>query len=542
MIACAVLGRINKLKKSLWQQLRLDIVAPDAPHLYSEQDNTDCVDRFDGDEPDNSDLWKRTWWHQGENSYRGIEDSLSMLDKLWNNTDSQEFIAIVGFSQGSRLAHIISIIHTITNGRAFPGLECVIHFSGYGDCSMPDNLTLFVNDHWGTSSALLDNIHIKLPSLHVMGESDALIPLKSSEALLKWYDNPSVYIHPGNHFMPVKRLDVERYISFLNKAIGERITTNQQLTDTVLYPSKTNNSLSTDPDDEHAQTQIDEVAALAQIFPSEFCLLSASTPTNPDHYDPDDYFGENRSYEHPIRYSILLQPQEDFSMGQVKESVWPPRKLSLCIQYPKEYPDVVPQVSLIHDMNYFEFSMEMSNAVMDVVRNAMIEESGSPCGLGMINAARSFFEEGGLASCKRMLPIIGDVISDNTNAATEQTDINQHSHLKPSNPTRIKQCNAQGLKIALTLLNRDNEGIDSSESNVTMGTAAGKGGIWRYTVGLIGKPSAGKSTFFNVRFYSIFESLNPCLSSYRQTLSVLIQLGSHSLRATTRRRRKLQNK
>ena len=65
------------------------------------------------------------------------------------------------------------------------------------------------------------------------------------------------------------------------------------------------------PDEEHEQSQVDEVTALSQIFPSEFELLSKSTPADPDSYDPDDYSIESRTYVHPIRYSITLQPQDD---------------------------------------------------------------------------------------------------------------------------------------------------------------------------------------------------------------------------------------
>ncbi|KAL7426239.1 hypothetical protein ACHAXH_000485 [Discostella pseudostelligera] len=330
-----LLGRIEKLKKTLWQKLGLDIVAPDAPHLFSEQDDMDCVDA-DVDVEDDSDKWKRTWWHRRGNTYRGMEESVSILDQLWNNRN-QEFVAIFGFSQGSRLAHIISIIHTITNGIAFPGIQCVIHFSGYGDCSLPDNLTSFLKDQWNASipssillsPTALEKTRIQIPSLHVMGELDALIPLKSSEALMKCYVNPTSHIHPGNHFVPVKRLDIDRYITFASEAIGDMNTPNQQLTANASTTLRSNITISAQPDEEHALAQVDEVAALAQIFPSEFRLLSKSTPTNPEHYDPDDYFGENRSFEHPIRYSIILQPQDECSR-QIEETLWPPRSISLC--------------------------------------------------------------------------------------------------------------------------------------------------------------------------------------------------------------------
>mmetsp|Transcript_29312 Transcript_29312/g.54109 ORF Transcript_29312/g.54109 Transcript_29312/m.54109 type:complete len:723 (+) Transcript_29312:170-2338(+) len=518
-----LLGRLDKLKKALLRDdLELDIVAPDAPHLFSDDNNLE-YDDVDGDGTDESTRWQRTWWHRKGDTYHGLEKSISMLDQLWND-DDQEFVAILGFSQGSRLAHLIAIIHTITNGVAFPGLKCVVHFSGYGDCPMPDNFCTSLNDDWnGTiSSSILtklndscqnydfDGVQINVSSLHVMGETDTLIPLKSSEALLKWYVQPSVHIHPGNHFVPVKKNDIEKYLQFFSgviekinipppqpptmtadseKAAEKAVTENNTLPNT--------NTTTAPPDEEHAQAQIDEVSALTQIFPTEFRLLSKSTPRDPDNYDPDDYFEENRTYEHPIKYSILLQPQD--SLEQSEEQLWPPKNVSLCIQYPAEYPDISPTISLIHDMNYLEFSLHASDALLDVARKAMEEELGMPCIMGMIYAARDFFEGGQLASCttanstKTLSPVNGD----ETLEAEKQSSSSTSTILRASDAARIKECNAQGLQVACAMLGRAHPNDDEDVAAIDGTMPGGKGGTWRYTVGLVGKPSAGKSTLFN---------------------------------------------
>ena len=138
----------------------MDIVAPDAPHFFSDGD-LDCNDANNSsiDDSNNDLAWQRTWWHRNENAYNGFEESMSMLEHIWNNDDG-EFVGIIGFSQGSRLAHIISLLHTITNGAAFPGLQCVLHFSGYGDVSMTDNFYTYLKDHW--SDHISQSVRIKL--------------------------------------------------------------------------------------------------------------------------------------------------------------------------------------------------------------------------------------------------------------------------------------------------------------------------------------------------------------------------------------------
>ena len=228
-----LLGRMDKLKKTLLRELDLEIVAPDSPHLFVDGD-LDCND-IDGISSHDDDQWQRTWWHRSGNTYQGLEESLCMLDELWNNDDNQEFVAIMGFSQGSRLAHIVARLHTITDGRAFAGLKCIVHFSGYGDVSLPDNLySILKQDCWNdrlTTSMLetldIENVKVDIPSLHVMGEKDKLIPMKSSEALMKSYVQPAVYVHPGNHFVSVKKVDIERYMLFFNKVMNAMNTSSQ---------------------------------------------------------------------------------------------------------------------------------------------------------------------------------------------------------------------------------------------------------------------------------------------------------------------------
>lgn len=479
-------GRLDKLKKAL-RCLELEIVAPDAPQLYSDNDHLDSCNEVDDIYDNNSSSqWQKTWWHREDKMYHGLEESIAMLDRLWNDSN-HEFVSIIGFSQGSRLAHLISIVHTLTNGVAFPGLKSVIHCSGYGDCSLPDNFYTSVKDNYcgqhNNLPQLIDDIVINLPSLHVMGESDALIPLKSSEALLKWYNQPVVHIHPGSHFIPVKKTDIDVYLAFFTE-VRERLN----LTNSTIKTTR-------QPDEEHVQMQVDEVNAIAQIFPAEFRLISRSS-NNPDRCDPDNYFDDNQIYDHPIKYSIILQPQDDaLEQSTANEQLWPTQLISLVIEYSTNYPDSSPMVSLSHEMNYMEFSMQASDALLCTVQKAMEEESGMPCVMNMVYAARSFFQDDGLASFSKRAVFNELRIAEN---ADEETVHDNESILRPSTAERVKLCKAQGLQVAYTMLDSAKSDVHQLSDTLESSTVvAGKGGTWHYTVGLVGKPSAGKSTFFN---------------------------------------------
>jgi len=537
-----LLGRIEKLKKAMLREegLGWEILAPDAPHLFrdGDEDGADCEEvdeiesrnNFNHNESNNHNdpsEWQKTWWHRKHNTYHGLEESISRIQQIWNDKN-REFVAIMGFSQGSRLAHILAVINVVTNGVAFPGLRYVVHASGYGDVPMPDNFLPYLEEQWGHQfdfgGADSNDVKIQIPSLHVMGERDLLIPLSSSKALMELYQETArhAHIHPGGHHVPVKANDIQHYVQFFkgqlksipadtstassNSEIDVNTTTNKER-----HAAIDRTTINEPPDEEHAQAQIDEVSALAQIFPGEFKLLSPSSPIDPDTFDPDDYSEESRNYKHPIQYSIILQPQDDPVTQQQSNLLWPPKNISLRVQYTPNYPDVAPNISLIHDMNYFEFSSNQSDALMNVLRKAMHNEDGMPCVMGLVYAARDFFEGGGLVASTTTGPASAFETADDDNddarshddlADDEKRNSRGTVVLRPCSRKRIEECNAQGLEIATAMLGRahsDDVGEinGARDAGDVSGFGSGKGGSWKYTIGLVGKPSAGKSTFFN---------------------------------------------
>lgn len=457
-----LLGRLERLKKAAACELGWQMVAADAPHFHFADDD----DLKDNDASDHYDNWQRTWWHRKGNVYTGLEESVDVLLDLW---EQGGFIGILGFSQGSRLAHIISLMNIITNGSAFNGLKFVIHSSGYGDCPLPENLAAYLTHRWEVraSKSDLEKLRVTIPSLHIMGERDKLIHPKSSLALMEYYQRPAKHMHPGGHHVPIKAVDIPVYLEFFND-----VDIDSKLQDEMLESSI--------PDEEHVQTQIDEVSALSQIFPDELKLLSESTLL--DDSDPQNFSEESRTYQHPIKYSILLQPQDGLDP---EAKLWPPKQISLGIQYPPDYPDSSPNVTLLHEMNYLEFSMQQSDALMNVIRNTMEEESGMPCVMGMIYAARDFFESGGLAAAatstrkENNQPAVGSESHDIDNDDGEVKPTS--GSLRSCSAKRNAECNEQGLEIAYEMLSSLHSD-DVGEVNATR-DSMGKGGSWKYTIG-----------------------------------------------------------
>lgn len=457
-----LLGRMDKLRKKLKKQLHLELVAPDAPWV--------CKD----------DEKMRTWWQRNDNTdpndYVGLDQSLERLNQLWN-FDRYEFQGIVGFSQGARLAHLISEIATCDNQQAagrlphqFPNLNFVIMVSNY-EAPLPT--------HWKYAPRKRDTL-ISISSLHVWGDTDKLILPSQSQAVTKHYENPIVYTHEGGHHVPMRAAAVEAYLAFMESTLGnpDSVSEAAQGLQTRTSPEKPDAPQvtptipsETEPDEETALAQQDEVEALSVIFPEELTLLSGVSVS------PEG----DKVYQHPIAYQLALPPSN--------EGTWPLHPVVLKVKYSSNYPtDVGPIITLQHDNNVFEFGSSQVKACEQAISAAAQLEQGMPCVMSCVYAARDFFESGGMQQsyCVEEEENKPDIEDEEDKSEKDDAEVNNSALIQSVSPERIEECNLEGLEIARSILQKTTSSETSSN-----------GGSWKYTIGLVGKPSAGKSTFFN---------------------------------------------
>jgi dienelactone hydrolase len=169
-----LLGRMDKLRKRL-EKLNYELVAPSAVFAH----------------PENPEL--RHWWNhvEGTNTYDGlIEQTLPQLQQLWKTTSN--CVGLLGFSQGARLAHLLTLLHDRQPSLYLPGLQFTIMVANY-DAPLPDGLDAVCS---GLSSmSQPQSPKIQIPSLHVWGMSDALISPAQSKAVLAYYESAVPHIH-----------------------------------------------------------------------------------------------------------------------------------------------------------------------------------------------------------------------------------------------------------------------------------------------------------------------------------------------------------
>lgn len=454
------LGRLDRLRKRILKELHLDFVAPEAPFPHPE------------------DPHLRTWWNRHDDVYNGLDESLDLLHREFIQ-DENEIVGILGFSQGARLAHLVALLHTENPEKWFPGLRFVIMVAGY-DAPLPDGFRL-------SSTAQ----QISIPSLHVWGLADPLILPDQAQAVTKFYEEPEICIHDGKHYVPSKGPQIQSFVDFISLHVRE-ITLNSAevkkdeksqfpFGDTELVSTTEIQSLYMQvPDEESALMQQEEVQALEAIFPDEINFKSSKKEV--------DY---EEVFDHPIIYDMKLLPSS--AEDDIKKKNWPTRPLLLRVEYPYNYPlEEIPKFQLIHNNNIYEFPSLRVATVMNILKETATMELGMPSILSCVYAAKDYLDS---PVCDNETHTIPPRDEGQAKENNEDIDETLTSIIKRSPPEEIIKCTLEGLDIAESLLRSS---ALNNPANTGSNTSSRQGGsFWTYTIGLVGKPSAGKSTFFN---------------------------------------------
>ena len=103
----------------------------------------------------------------------------------------------------------------------------IILASGYGHVPMPTNFSLkgdrwdeYFNDYDPNQSSVLS-----VPSMHIMGTKDRLIPLEHSRALLPSYVDPLIHEHDDGHHIPMRAANVQAILQSIDSVPSQKTLT-----------------------------------------------------------------------------------------------------------------------------------------------------------------------------------------------------------------------------------------------------------------------------------------------------------------------------
>ena len=120
------------------------------------------------------------WWHEG---FRGWESTRDWAVSLLRT--GPRFDGIFGFSQGAALTGLLAAVR-----EGDPSLR-------FGFAIMVGGFTSTLPQH-----AALLRYKLTIPSVHVTGHADVIVPRRDSLLLAGRFASPLIIEHPGGHVIP----------------------------------------------------------------------------------------------------------------------------------------------------------------------------------------------------------------------------------------------------------------------------------------------------------------------------------------------------
>jgi len=397
------------------------------------------------------DVATRSWWKYGDsNETESFEKSIQFLTQVWSQQGP--FHGVLGFSMGGSMACAIA-----ARKHLFQGLRFVIAAGA-----------TYKSFLFRSEDSTIDELH----SLHIFGRADKLVPLKVSKLLAEKFNSSLTcfYEHEQGHCFPSRAESLEVVVNF----IKQRRSSITELG--TGHCAKQNNSkkpplVAMCLNDEVAQEQADEIEAMESIYP-DLKLLSAKRPEKQG--DPCGH--------------LLIPLKCDNGSANVK----------ICIEivFGESYPDVLPQIKLQHSLSTLQFPPGAQRRLLAAIKEEIKSLEGMPCAFSAVSAAETWLSDPENFLLSETEDTKEDVSEDEeVNDAQSQVvwaDISEDEEKKMVENATEEAC--------LEIARRKRQMNDRKRKcayGVDAGQAATGKGVKKFIVGLVGKPSAGKSTFFN---------------------------------------------
>ncbi|GLV31798.1 uncharacterized protein CBL_07558 [Carabus blaptoides fortunei] len=184
-----------------------------APHKVIPVDNLENIDEPNIQQSTDSEQYG-WWFNRDDRTFRGIrkggpaigfEDSVRLVEETFE--EHGPFDGILGFSQG---ACFVSLLCDLQQRGI---LKCKFNFaimaSGFKSGSLP-HLKYYEES-------------INIPTMHIYGKNDQIIPTEMSEALASCYEEEALIVtHDGGHYLPASGVQKHLYQKFFKCCIFQK--------------------------------------------------------------------------------------------------------------------------------------------------------------------------------------------------------------------------------------------------------------------------------------------------------------------------------
>jgi ribosome-binding ATPase YchF (GTP1/OBG family) len=396
------------------------------------------------------------------------------------------FDALLGFSQGAAAAYLCArdaAEHDdAKTSTPFPGLRCAVFVSGYAPRT-------------AAPSGAQPHALLRLPSLHVFSAAgDASVAPAASRLLASRFASPARHEHAAGHCLPQRAPDLEALHAFLAQAatpppqrapapapLPQQLPPPPRGAPGFAAPATARAAVDVAPAPyDVPEAQQEELTALGAIFGAEFELVREAPPL--------------------CRIAVAWRDApENGTAGAGAGTDGATPWLFACFALTAGYPEhEAPRCSLAASTRgalRAAHAAAGEAAMADAVRDC---GAGVPSLFAAATAAREWAEAHAAALAARGDGDAGGSDSDDGNDANDANDAAAAAAARwwDDDETVIDAAAMMAADAAASAAEAADGGAGGAAGAVGGGAAA-RQRAWVFTVGLVGKPSAGKSTFFN---------------------------------------------
>ncbi|XP_019952578.2 esterase OVCA2 [Paralichthys olivaceus] len=196
-------GALRKLLKK-----HVELVYVSAPHSVPQVRGEEAPEKENGSGP-GGDEDSRGWWFsdiqaRSFSAQQQCEESLGLDESVTLVREAVKvqgpFDGILGFSQG---AAFVAMLCSLQEQKLEPefNFRFAVLVAGFRS-ACKEHLRFY-------------STPLQIPSLHVFGLEDRVIPDNMSRELLPSFQQPQVLTHPGGHFVPAASVHRQTYQDFL---------------------------------------------------------------------------------------------------------------------------------------------------------------------------------------------------------------------------------------------------------------------------------------------------------------------------------------
>jgi hypothetical protein len=384
----------------------------------------------------------RRWWEVNCSlQYDRAESVLSAASRAWELYGP--FDAVAGFSEGGAVAHLVSIAanqsacsnhRSRCPGAKFASLKFCIFFSAYS----PDVSPV---------------VSLPLPALHVFSTVDAAVAVERSRALADMYPLHGMrHVHSDGHCVPMRSKDISVLRSFLLHFAHPSPRELCPVTVAINHPLKY----------DIPPAQAEEQEALASIFENDYTCVTAN----------------------PLQCQITIGWLRASSAAHDDLVPWIFLLFTLNSQYLR-VPHGCPALRLCtKERNMITSLQEIS--IINAATQAIASCGGEPAIFAATSAARDWID----SHCPNGPSSASSVVGTPEHSFNVADDSPAHVHswweVEDIDMAEVLSAGAAASSVPLS---QDAAGKEAGTASFNR--------EWKLIVGLVGKPSSGKSTFFN---------------------------------------------